>query len=254
MKVKIFLLFWVEGKPSKLNFTAEEYTNWCLPWMNSLIIKVLGASFPTYVIRDRINRMWHPNDALKLIPLSNGYYILSFSNKEDREYAFQEGPWMIEDHYLIVQRWRPNFSPWKADLQCIIAAWVRLPDVPFEFYNVESLRRVGNMIGKMIKVDRWNLNFRGASLQAEEWRQQFVLLCWWLWRRRNTFVFEGKRTSNFSIMSSVNVTQCCLKGAVDRYLALKLSSAVLIVYNVTSLHFSFGLMFGMLAFPVFYKD
>ncbi|KAK4270040.1 hypothetical protein QN277_023126 [Acacia crassicarpa] len=144
----------MEGKPGRLRFTSDEYTAWCLPWMNSLIIKVLGAHFPTYVIRDRINRMWRPKDALKLIPLSNGYYIVSFSNKEDREYALQEGPWMIEDHYLIVQRWRPNFNPWKADLQCIIAAWVRLPDVPFEFYNVESLRRIGNMIGKMIKVDR----------------------------------------------------------------------------------------------------
>ncbi|KAI9127318.1 hypothetical protein K1719_001877 [Acacia pycnantha] len=144
----------LEGKPGTLKFTAEEYTAWCLPWMNSLIIKVLGASFPTYIIRDRINRMWRPKDPLKLIPLNNGYYIVSFSNKEDKEYAFQEGPWMIEDHYLIVQRWRPNFNPWKADLKCNIAAWIRLPDVPFEFYNVESLRRIGNMVGKMIKVDR----------------------------------------------------------------------------------------------------
>ncbi|KAI9082462.1 hypothetical protein K1719_035605 [Acacia pycnantha] len=144
----------LEGKPGRLSFSAEEYTNWCLPWMNSLIIKVMGASFPTYVIRDRINRMWRPKETLKLIPLSNGYFVVSFSNKEDRKYAFQEGPWMIEDHYLIVQRWRPNFNPWKADFQCVIAAWVRLPDVPFEFYNVESLGRIGNMIGKMIKVDR----------------------------------------------------------------------------------------------------
>ncbi|KAI9122995.1 hypothetical protein K1719_005884 [Acacia pycnantha] len=68
--------------------------------------------------------MWRPKDPLKLIPLSNGYFIVSFSNKEDKEYAFQEGPWMIDDHYLIVQRWRPNFNPWKADLQCNIAAWV----------------------------------------------------------------------------------------------------------------------------------
>ncbi|KAI9127363.1 hypothetical protein K1719_001922 [Acacia pycnantha] len=102
----------LEGKPGALKFTADEYTAWCLPWMNSLIIK------------------------------------------EDKEYAFQEGPWMIDDHYLIVQRWRPNFNPWKADLQCNIAAWIRLPDVPFEFYNVESLRRIGNMVGRMIKIDR----------------------------------------------------------------------------------------------------
>ncbi|KAI9095389.1 hypothetical protein K1719_026423 [Acacia pycnantha] len=144
----------LEGKPGVLKFTADEYSAWCLPWKNALIIKVLGENFPSYIIRDRINRMWHPWDPLKLIPLSNCYFIVSFSNKEDREYAFQEGPWMIEDHYLIVQRWHPNFNPWKADLQCNIAAWVRLPDVPFEFYNAESLCRIGNMIGKMMKVDR----------------------------------------------------------------------------------------------------
>ncbi|KAI9078893.1 hypothetical protein K1719_039163 [Acacia pycnantha] len=116
----------MEGKLGTLKFTADEYTAWCLPWMNSLIIKVLGASFPTYLIRDRVNRMWQPKDPLKIIPLNNRYYI----------------------------RWRPNFNPWKADLQCNIAAWIRLPDVHFEFYNVESLRRIGNMVGKMIKIDR----------------------------------------------------------------------------------------------------
>ncbi|KAI9119659.1 hypothetical protein K1719_009535 [Acacia pycnantha] len=77
----------LEGKPGVMKFTAEEYTAWCLPWMNSLIIKVLGASFQTYIIRDRINRMWRPKDPLKLVPLNNGYYIVSFSNKEDKEFG-----------------------------------------------------------------------------------------------------------------------------------------------------------------------
>ncbi|KAI9099564.1 hypothetical protein K1719_024569 [Acacia pycnantha] len=63
----------MEGQPGALKFTVEEYSAWCLPWMNSLIIKVLGASYPTE---------------------------------------------------------------------------------PFEFYNVESWRRISNMVGRMIKVDR----------------------------------------------------------------------------------------------------
>ncbi|KAI9122019.1 hypothetical protein K1719_006708 [Acacia pycnantha] len=78
----------LEGRTGALNFTAKEYTTWCLPWINSLIIKVMGATFPTYIFRDRIN------------------------------------------------------------------PWIRLLDVPFEFYDVESLRRIGNMVGEMIKVDR----------------------------------------------------------------------------------------------------
>ncbi|KAI9112455.1 hypothetical protein K1719_016378 [Acacia pycnantha] len=184
----------MEGKPGALKFTAEEYTAWCVPWMNSLIIKVLGASFPTYLIRDRVNRMWRPKDPLKIIPLNNGYYIVSFSNKEDKEYAFQEGPWMIEDHYLIVQRWRPNFNPWRADLQCNIAAWIRLPDIPFEFYNVESLRRIGNMVGKMIKIDRSTSVYdKGgfARICVEIDLTQPLLPTYMVFGEERTIVYEG---------------------------------------------------------------
>ncbi|XP_028781414.1 uncharacterized protein LOC114737629 [Neltuma alba] len=137
-----------------LKVTAEQYTAWCQPWMNSLIIKLMGLQVPRHVFIDRIRRMWKPKDLMKVTLLSNDYYIISFSSREDREYAFQEGPWMIDDHYLLVQRWRPKFNPWKADNQRKIAAWIRIPDLPMEFYNVESLGIIGDMVGKTIKVDR----------------------------------------------------------------------------------------------------
>ncbi|KAI9080877.1 hypothetical protein K1719_037186 [Acacia pycnantha] len=137
-----------------LSMTEEQYTSWCRPWINSLIIKVLGLSVPKHVLFDRVRRMWKPQQPLKVVPLNNGYYIVSFSNKEDRDYEFSEGPWMIDDHYLLVQRWRPNFNPWRADRQRKIAVWVRIPDLPMEFCTVESLGLIGNMIGKIVKIDR----------------------------------------------------------------------------------------------------
>ncbi|KAI9127487.1 hypothetical protein K1719_002046 [Acacia pycnantha] len=137
-----------------LSMTEEQYTSWCRPWMNSLIIKVLGLSVPRHVLFDRVRRMWKPQQPLKVVPLNNGYFIVSFSNKEDRDYAFSEGPWMIDDHYLLVQRWRPNFNPWRADCQRKIAVWIRIPDLPMEFCTVESLGLIGNMIGKIVKIDR----------------------------------------------------------------------------------------------------
>ncbi|KAI9114798.1 hypothetical protein K1719_014496 [Acacia pycnantha] len=79
--------------------------------MNSLIIKFTGLSVPKHVLIDRVRRMWKPKQPLKIVPLSNEYYIVSFSSKEDQDYAYYEWPWMIDDHYLLVQRWRPNFNP-----------------------------------------------------------------------------------------------------------------------------------------------
>lgn len=32
--------------------------------------------------------------------------------------------------------------------------WVRIPDLPVEFYSVEALGSIGNLIGKTIKIDR----------------------------------------------------------------------------------------------------
>ncbi|KAI9117938.1 hypothetical protein K1719_011080 [Acacia pycnantha] len=86
--------------------------------------------------------------------LGHEYYIVSFSSKEDHDYAYYEGPWMIDDHYLLVQRWRPNFNPRKADGQRKVAVWVRIPDLPLEFCIVESLGLIDNIIGTMIKIDR----------------------------------------------------------------------------------------------------
>ena len=122
--------------------------------MNSLIIKVLGLSIPKHVLIDRVRRMWKPKQPLKIVPLSNEYYIVSFSSMEDRDYAYYEGPWMIDDHYILVQRWRLNFNPWKADRQRRIAVWVRISDLSIELCTVESLGLKGNMIGKMLKIDR----------------------------------------------------------------------------------------------------
>ncbi|KAI9096294.1 hypothetical protein K1719_026013 [Acacia pycnantha] len=137
-----------------LSMTEDQYASWCRPWMNSLIIKVLGLSVPKHVLFDRVRRMWKPQQPLKVVVLSNGYYIVSFSNKEERDYAFSEGPWMIDDHYLLVQRWRSNFNPWKANSQRKIVLWVRIPDLPIEFCTVESLGLIGNMIGEIVKIDR----------------------------------------------------------------------------------------------------
>lgn len=142
------------GKLPSLRTNADEYTDWCKPYMNSLIVKLMGKTFSFGFMRQRMERMWGSKNPMRVTPLSNGYFIVSFSTKEDRDFALQEGPWMIADHYLLVQRWRPNFNPLKADSHKRIAVWVRIPNLPVELYNVESLRRIGDFMGKTLKIDR----------------------------------------------------------------------------------------------------
>lgn len=59
---------------------------------------------------------------------------------------------MIGDHYLHVQKWRPNFRADKAEIDTM-PVWVRFPILPLEYYTERWLRIAGNHVGKAIKVD-----------------------------------------------------------------------------------------------------
>uniref|UniRef100_A0A1S4AWE6 Uncharacterized protein At4g02000-like n=1 Tax=Nicotiana tabacum TaxID=4097 RepID=A0A1S4AWE6_TOBAC len=66
--------------------------------------------------------------------------------------ALQGGPWFVNGSYLSLQRWSPNFVATEARSH-ITAVWVRLPNLPTEFYDGFILQKIGNKIGKLVKID-----------------------------------------------------------------------------------------------------
>lgn len=63
---------------------------------------------------------------------------------------------MIFEHYLIVQHWYPSFDP-KVDSIKKLAVWVRVPKLPLQFFTKSFLARVGNRLGKTLRVDETTL-------------------------------------------------------------------------------------------------
>ncbi|KAF7833066.1 uncharacterized protein G2W53_015399 [Senna tora] len=137
----------------KLKFSQEELDEWCRPWKMTLIVHLMGRSVGVTFMKNRLEKLWKRDGELTIIDLELGFYAVSFTHQSDFLYAYQEGPWMVADHYLVVQRWRPNFCPKDANEVTRIAAWVRIPSLPLEFYNVRRLNRIGGLIGKTLKVD-----------------------------------------------------------------------------------------------------
>lgn len=75
-----------------------------------MIIKLLGRSIGYHYLWRRIQAMWHTSVELLMIDLSNNFYIIKLFGCEEYDRAMSEGPQMIRDNYLHVQKWRPNFS------------------------------------------------------------------------------------------------------------------------------------------------
>lgn len=95
---------------------------------------------------------WKPIEEVPLIYLGSDFFLLKFQKEENMIHALHDGPWFILNHFLYVRRWEPKFLASEAHLT-YSAIWIQLPELPTEFYDIEILQKLGNKVGKLIKID-----------------------------------------------------------------------------------------------------
>ena len=101
------------------------------------------------------------------VGLGHDFFLIKFSQMEDQLRVLRNGPWFESGHYLSIRRWEPNFILSLANLSAI-TVWIRLPELPIEYYKESVLRDIGKAIGPILKVD---------TLTALEARGRFARLC-----------------------------------------------------------------------------
>lgn len=128
-----------------------------------------------------------------LIDLANDFFIAKLTNKQDQDTAILHGPWMIAGHYVHVRKWIPNFEPETAEVSTL-PIWVRFPVLPVEYYNEQWLKRAGDRIGRMLKVDKTTLvasRGRFARVCVEVDLRKPLCEGYWRRGRRKALQYEG---------------------------------------------------------------
>lgn len=117
----------------------------------------------------RLPKIWNLSGSFELIDLQNDFFLVKFYEQVDYERVMYEGLWMILGHYLTVQRWKPKFRPFEESIKKI-AAWICIPDLPIEYYDKHLLWKLGNKVGKTLKVDVHTIreNKNGGELNTTE--------------------------------------------------------------------------------------
>ncbi|EOY31426.1 Uncharacterized protein TCM_038365 [Theobroma cacao] len=62
-------------------------------------------------------------------------------------------PRIIADHYLTIRRWTLGFRSEDASIDSV-AAWIPLPGMPLEYYDYDVIARIGNELGRTLKIDQ----------------------------------------------------------------------------------------------------
>ncbi|CAN1126812.1 hypothetical protein LINPERHAP2_LOCUS3653 [Linum perenne] len=135
-----------------LKLSKEFKEKLCTPWTNTVVIRLIGKSVGYSYLCNRLRAMWKPLGHMNVIDVDLDCFLVRFGNERDYFKALTGGPWMILDHYLIVQQWDPSFRV-SSKLPSKMVVWVRFPHMPIQLYHKEVLTSLGNLVGKTVKID-----------------------------------------------------------------------------------------------------
>ena len=98
-----------------------------------------------------VARNWAPliKDRVTSYFLGKGFFLFEFSDKDDKDLIFQNGPYFMGPQGLYLKKWTLDFDP-TVDVPTTVPVWVRLPNLPVHCWNGESLKHIGNTLGKYI--------------------------------------------------------------------------------------------------------
>lgn len=134
------------------SFMEKERERLLKPFGQTLVVKLLGRQ-PSYgFMAKKLCQIWERKGNIEVFDMDNDFYLVSFQHGDDFMEALTGGPWVINDAYLNVARWRPEFNLKSAKVESVVA-WVRFPDLPAPLFEKKFLLNLGNVIGRAIKLD-----------------------------------------------------------------------------------------------------
>ncbi|XP_075633399.1 uncharacterized protein LOC142605856 [Castanea sativa] len=121
---------------ARVYYSKEDKIRMRSPWHKALIIKTFGRRMGFSFLVEKIRSMWKPSGGMDCIDFGFDYYLVKF------ELSF-------------------------ATLSSV-AVWIRLPELPIEFYENTALLKIGRAIGPVLRID---------SHMANGERGHFTRLC-----------------------------------------------------------------------------
>ncbi|MBA0652621.1 hypothetical protein Goklo_019868 [Gossypium klotzschianum] len=104
---------------------------------------------------------------LRLIDLGYDFFFAKLENDKDYEQVIKGGLWFNGGRFLAMRKRAPNFKALEATFD-FVAMWVRLHELPIEYYNPNIFTKIVWSLG----VPLWTDSF---TMSSE--RGKFTRLC-----------------------------------------------------------------------------
>ncbi|KAF7843938.1 putative ribonuclease H protein At1g65750 family [Senna tora] len=171
----------------------EEKIEWCKPWRKSLIVKLIGKKVGIRFLRNRIERLWHLKCNMDLIDLENDFFLVRLADPRDYEFALHGGPWIIAEHYLTVQLWKPDFNPFDVKVKRL-AVWGRLS--PVEGEGEKKEKEDNSFLGEIAKEAEEETD-GGRFPRGREASEEETFGPWMMAPKKSSYVNKGRLNNKY---------------------------------------------------------
>ncbi|XP_010480590.1 PREDICTED: uncharacterized protein LOC104759346 [Camelina sativa] len=130
-------------------------------WKQCMIVKVLGRNISIAVLSRKLRELWNPKGGMYVLDLPRQFFMIRFDIEEEFLAALTGGPWKAFGSYLMVKAWSPEFDPLRDEI-VMTPVWIRLTNIPLNFYHQSILMRLAKGLGSPIKVNMMTLNVERA--------------------------------------------------------------------------------------------
>ncbi|KAK1629703.1 hypothetical protein QYE76_004018 [Lolium multiflorum] len=99
-----------------------------------------------------VDEVWRLRNGIKYSERGKNYYMITLFSKGDYDFVMRGGPWIFDQHALIVKNLNETAQPSETILNSV-PVWVRIYDVPWGKQNKTWGMRYANGLGKALEVD-----------------------------------------------------------------------------------------------------
>ena len=119
-----------------------------------MIFSVLGANPPFDIIQGFIRRIWGNYDIYKMLQVKKGMFLVRFNNLQDKLSVEKRGVYYFDAKPVLVKGWNPQMDLHTEYINSL-PIWIKLPDLDIRFWGIESLSKIGSILGIPLKTDRY---------------------------------------------------------------------------------------------------
>jgi len=86
--------------------------------------------------------------------VKRGLFLVRFENMQDKQAVERKGIYYFDKKPFIVKSWNPEMDLHTESIKSL-PLWVQFPELDIKYWGQESLSKLGNLIGILLKTDRY---------------------------------------------------------------------------------------------------